>query len=127
MNSIVITGRLGKKPEIKTAGNGTEYTNFTVAVNRFKKKDEEQITDWFNCSAFKQTAVYLNKYFDKGDGVVLFGRMECSKKDDKIYWTLVCERAEMGPKKNANGAAEDPVGDAPVSGFEPLQDEDIPF
>lgn len=129
MNNITISGRLGKKPELKTSENGTEYTNFTVAVERFKKeKDKPAIVDWFSCTAFGKRAAFITTYFDIGSGIVITGRMESSKKDDKTYWTLLCDNIEFGPaKKNGSSNAEDPVGDAPVPGFIPLTEDDIPF
>ena len=71
MNKIIIAGRLGRDPELKTANSGTELVNFTVAVDRRAKKGEDKKTDWINCTAFGKTAAFINQYFKKGDGITV--------------------------------------------------------
>lgn len=121
INKIIISGRLGKKPELKTAASGAEFCNFSVAVNRFKKQNEEQKADWFNCTAFGKMAAYICTYKDKGNFVVINGRMECEKKDDKIYWNLIVEG--MDSVKESSDPKEDKIPD----GYEPIPEGDCPF
>ena len=132
MNRTFITGRLGRDPELKTGATGAEYCTYSVAVDRRKAKDdEEKKTDWFRCVAFGKTAVFIDKYFKKGDGIEIIGRMENSpykdKDTDKLRdsWQLVTEGVEF-PKggKSAPTQAQNP---APVEGFTQLNDDDIPF
>lgn len=134
MNHIIITGRLGRDPELKTGGNGTEYCQFSVAVDRRKTdKDQEKKTDWFRCVAFGKTAVFIDKYFKKGDGIELDGRMENSPYKDKDTdknrdsWQLMVERVEF-PKGGKGGEGSGSSGSsAPVSGFEQIDPDDLPF
>lgn len=132
MNRTFITGRLGRDPELKTGATGAEYCTYSVAVDRRKAKDdEEKKTDWFRCVAFGKTAVFIDKYFKKGDGIEIIGHMENSpykdKDTDKLRdsWQLVTEVVEF-PKggKSAPAQAQSP---APVEGFTQLNDDDIPF
>lgn len=105
MNLIVITGRLTKDPELKTGGNGTEYCKFTVAVDRRKKDDG---ADFFDCTAFGKTGVFVNQYFKKGSGITVQGRMESSKSEKdgvkKTYWGLNVDTVEFqkGGKNESN-------------------------
>lgn len=134
MNHIIITGRLGRDPELKTGGNGTEYSQFSVAVDRRKTdKDQEKKTDWFRCVAFGKTAVFIDKYFKKGDGIELDGRMENSPYKDKDTdksrdsWQLMVERVEF-PKGGKGGEGSGSSGNsAPVDGFQSINEDDIPF
>lgn len=132
MNRIIITGRLGKDPELKTGASGNEYTQFSVAVDRRKAKDgEEKKTDWFRCTAFGKTAAFIEKYFKKGDGIEIQGRMENDPFEDKDTgkkrdsWQLMVELVEF-PKGKGSGEA---TGDksSPVEGFEPIDESSIPF
>lgn len=134
MNHIIITGRLGRDPELKTGGNGTEYSQFSVAVDRRKTdKDQEKKTDWFRCVAFGKTAVFIDKYFKKGDGIELDGRMENSPYKDKDTdknrdsWQLMVERVEF-PKGGKGGEGSGSSGNsAPVDGFQSIDPDDLPF
>lgn len=133
MNHIIITGRLGRDPELKTGGNGTEYSQFSVAVDRRKTdKDQEKKTDWFRCVAFGKTAVFIDKYFKKGDGIELDGRMENSPYKDKDTdknrdsWQLMVERVEFPKGKGGEGSGSS-ESSAPVAGFSNINEDDIPF
>lgn len=133
MNHIIITGRLGRDPELKTGGSGNEYSQFSVAVDRRKTdKDQEKKTDWFRCVAFGKTAVFIDKYFKKGDGIELDGRMENSPYKDKDTdknrdsWQLMVERVEFPKGKGGEGSGIS-ESSAPVAGFSNINEDDIPF
>lgn len=57
MNSIALVGRLGADPEIKYFQNGRHVLNFSLAVDRGRKKpnSDEWETDWF------KVALWANK------------------------------------------------------------------
>ena len=132
MNIVIISGRLGKDPELKTGANGTEYTNFSLAVDRRKNKDEEKKTDWFRCVAFGKMAAFIAKYFHKGDGMEVGGRMENEpyklKDTDKTVdgWKLVVERVEFPKGKSGQADDKNAANQAP-EGFTPVTEDEIPF
>lgn len=132
MNKIIITGRLGGDPELKTSGNGTEYTNFSLAVDRRKNKDEEKKTDWFRCVAFGKMAAFITTYFKKGDGMEVSGRMENDaykdKETDKLVdaWKCVIENVEF-PKGKGAKADDKPAANQAPEGFTPVSDDEVPF
>lgn len=129
MNSIVISGRICNDIELKVSGAGSEYTNFSVAVDRERKnKDGNKQTDFFKCSVFGKSAAFVSQYFKKGDGITIRGRMEFDKYTNKdgvemTGSTLMAERVEFPPGK----------GKASVDGSTPgptiLTDDqkDLPF
>ena len=132
MNVIIISGRIGKDPELKTGANGTEYTSFSVAVDRRKKQDEEKKTDWFRCKAFGQTAVFIEKYFKKGDGIEIVGRMENNQYKDKETdktinsWEVPVDRVYF-PKGRNTQAEDKNAATGQIEGFTPVSDEEVPF
>jgi single-strand DNA-binding protein len=111
LNKIVITGRLTRDPELKTAKTGTELCNFTVAVDRrMKDRGGEKQADFFDCTAWGKTGVFVHTYFRRGDGITLEGRMESEKWTDRdgnkrVSWKLQCDAVEfpVGGKKADSG------------------------
>lgn len=132
MNFVILTGRLGRDPELKTGANGVEYSKFSVAVDRPKTKDKEKETDWIDCAAFGKTAVFIDKYFKKGDGIEIQGELRTSTYDDKETGKkrksseVIINRIDF-PKGKGNGSSESSGSSAPVSGFEQIDPDDLPF
>ena len=80
MNRITLMGRITVTPELKE-GNGTKYCNFSIAVDRVKKSGNEPVTDFFNCTAFGQSAEFVSGYMIKGQRILVSGpyRQLCFK------------------------------------------------
>lgn len=68
MNKCFILGRLGKDPELKTGASGAEFVNLSIAEDEYNYSKKENETEWFNCTAFGQTAVMISTYFKKVTG-----------------------------------------------------------
>ena len=84
MNKVELIGRLTKEPEIKLTSNQTQYCNFTVAVDRrFKDANGQRQADFINCVAWKNTAVFIQKYFHKGNKIGLIGSIQTRSYDDQ--------------------------------------------
>ena len=84
MNKWYGIGRLTKEPELKLTTNQTAFCNFTVAVDRrFKDANGQRQTDFINCVAWKQTAVFIQKYFHKGSKIALIGNIQTRSYDDQ--------------------------------------------
>lgn len=82
MNTITLYGRMTKDVEIRYAQNKPDMAigSFSVAVNRKFEKDK---TDFFNCVAFGKTAENLEKFFHKGDRILLQGEVNIDEFTDK--------------------------------------------
>mgnify|MGYP002527132560 CR=1 FL=1 len=77
-------GRLTKEPEIKLTSNQTQFCNFTIAVDRrFKDANGQRQADFINCVAWKNTAVFIQKYFHKGNRIGLTGSIQTRSFDDQ--------------------------------------------
>ena len=72
MNRITLMGRIKVTHELKE-GNGTKYCNFSLAVDRVKKSGNEPVTDFFNCTAFGQSAEFVSGYMIKGQRILVSG------------------------------------------------------
>ena len=96
MNVVVLEGRLVADPEIRysTGENATASMNFTIAVTRdFKSAQGTYDTDFIRCSAFRNNAEFINKYFHKGDPIQIYGNIRTgsytNKDGAKVYTTDV--------------------------------------
>ena len=131
MNNISIMGRLTRDPELTTGQSGVEMCKYSVAVDRQKDKNGNRKTDFFNCVAFGQGGAFVNKYFHKGDGIIVHGRMESNKseKDGRIYWTLMAEKHDFPLSRTTAQAGRDESGpeSATQSSFTPVETEELPF
>ena len=133
MNNISIMGRLTRDPEMTTSQSGVELCKYTVAVDRQKDKNGNKKADFFSCVAFGQGGAFVNKYFKKGDGIIVHGRMESNKseKDGKIYWNLVAEKHDfplarsLSETRTEAAAPEAPA--EPYAGFTAVETEELPF
>ena len=84
LNKVVIQGRLTGDPELRTTQNGTSVTPFTVAVQAdYAKAGEEKATFWIDVVAWRSTAEFVNKYFGKGDMIIVDGSLATRNYEDK--------------------------------------------
>ena len=85
LNHITIMGRMTRDPEIRRTGSGTAVASFTLAVDRdFSGKDGgEKETDFIDCTAWRNTAEFVSKYFTKGRMAVVSGRLQIRNWTDK--------------------------------------------
>ena len=84
MNKVELVGRLTKDPEVKLTSNQTQFCNFTIAVDRrFKDANGQRQADFINCVAWRQTAVFIQKYFRKGNRIGLVGSIQTRTYDDQ--------------------------------------------
>lgn len=132
MNNIVLAGRLTKAPELKATNSGVDVLPFTIAVNRAYAKSNDEVTaDFIPCVAWRKTATFISKYFNKGDGIVIKGRLETRKWVDnngnnRVSYEVIVENTEFpqGKSKNNTTATNTPIpsmaDDLPV-------DDDLPF
>ena len=76
LNIVAIQGRLSADPEQRTTQNGTPVTSFSLAVQRNIKSGDEYPTDWIDCVAWKGTAEFICKYFQKGQLMAVNGTLQ---------------------------------------------------
>ena len=127
MNNCVFTGRLCQQPELQVSNAGTEYCKFSIAVQRdTKDKSTGQYgVDFVPVTVFGKTAAFVDKYFQKGDGMTVRGRMESSTYADKetgkkrTSWALNAEKVEFALSRKGQAAPDEtapgyPAQNAPI-------------
>lgn len=80
LNKVILIGRLGNKPELKTSKQGTSYCGFTMATNT--GFGDKKRTDWHNVTCFGKLAESCANYTNKGDLVSVTGTITYDKYED---------------------------------------------
>ena len=133
LNKVIIGGRLTAEPELKTTQSGISVVSFSVAVNRKTKPGEEQKTDFFNITAWRQTAEFVSRYFHKGSSICIVGSLQTSswtnQKGEKQYRTdIVADEVMFVDSKSDNEPVQPSYGQQTVPKFEDIpNDADLPF
>lgn len=146
MNTVVLSGRLASEPELRTSDAGANVVNFRIAVDREYVKGQEKKADFFSIVAFRNTALFVEKYFKKGSPIALTGKLRTRSYDDKNGVTrnvteIYADSVEFNGsrEKEATGTAPQasPQSAAPSASaktttpetpnFGYSDDEDLPF
>ena len=114
LNHIVIMGRLTRDPELRTTQSGVSVTSFTVAVDRdFGGRDGgERQTDFVDCVAWRQTGEFVSKYFHKGSMIVVSGRLQSRKWQDRdgnnrTSWEINADNVYFGESRRDGDSSRD--------------------
>lgn len=143
INSVNLTGRLTKDPELRVSQNNVAVGNFTLAVNRsFTDQNGERQADFINCVLFRKTAEIAKQYLSKGSMVGVTGRLQTrnyeNKEGQRVYVTeVVVENLAFLETKsdnnqqsnnNYNQQSNVSVGQNPFGNPKSnITDEDLPF
>lgn len=140
MNSVQLTGRLTRDPEVNYSNGGTTVARFTLAVNRRFTQENGPTADFIRCVAFGKTAEFIEKYFRKGRKMDLNGRIQTgsyeNQEGQKVYTTdIVVENAEFGESKTStdnrgSNATQNHTPQYHEDGFMNIPDgidEELPF
>ena len=117
MNKATLIGRLAADPELRQTGEGTNVTNFTIAVTRpYSGKESEAQTDWIDIVAWRHTAEFVCKYFQKGSPIVVEGTIQTRMWEDKAGQKrkaveILAENVEFVPRTKESSEGESPVAD----------------
>lgn len=77
INKVILEGRLTKDPEIRYTNNQKAVASWTIALNRGKDKNGNELgTDFINCVTWDKQAEYLKNWFHKGDPISVIGRLQ---------------------------------------------------
>lgn len=139
LNCAVVTGRLTSDPEVRSTPSGVSVCRFTVAVDRkYTKEGEQRQADFIDILAWRQTAEFVGKYFQKGQMIAIQGSIQTgSYEKDGIKrrtFEIVAENVSFcGGKSdnslNDNGASETPsFSNADTGDFlSSVDDDELPF
>lgn len=142
LNCAVIMGRLTADPELRQTPSGVSVTRFTVAVDRgYVKPGEERKADFINVVAWRQTAEFVSRYFQKGSMIAVQGSIQTGsyEKDGVKRYTVELSADNVsfcGSKSETgtNGAPSTAPAAAPsfsnggINDFAAMaDDDDLPF
>lgn len=85
-NKVQLIGHVGQAPEIKTLEGGNKVANFSIATNEgYKNKKGEKVenTQWHKITAWGNLASIIEKHVDKGQELVVEGKLQNRTYEDK--------------------------------------------
>lgn len=140
-NLVVLTGRLTADPELRYTSGNIPVTSFSIAVSRRYKAGEQAEADFINIVAWRQTAEFVTKYFQKGSMIGIEGSIQTRRYVDKetgknrTAFEVIANNVQFVESKRDGASA--PMADAPASfsnaganEFTDLSgetDDDLPF
>jgi single-strand DNA-binding protein len=156
INKVIIIGRLGQDPEMKTLAQGSIVTRLNVATSEAwtdKNGQKQERTEWHRISVWGKLAELCGKYLAKGRQVYVEGKLQTRSWEEngqKRYSTEITAQtvqflgagaaqgaqqgAYAGAATNQDGGFNQSSSSSSESGFadfgpEPSfdQSEEIPF
>lgn len=128
-NKVILGGRLTADPELKVTQSGISVTSFGIAVNRKVKQGGNQEADFFNVTAWRQTAEFVSRYFRKGSSICIVGTLQNRTWTDQhgqkhIRTDIVADEVQfVDSRGDQQGQAVPPAPEW----TEVSKDEDLPF
>ncbi|MFK5971589.1 MAG: single-stranded DNA-binding protein [Candidatus Marithrix sp.] len=156
VNKVILVGRLGNEPDIRSTASGMTIVTVSLATN-FSTKDKQtgewkEETEWHRVVFFDKLADTAKQYLNKGSQIYVEGRLRTNKWQDQSsgqdrYSTEIIAREmqmlggrddNAPPQANrpysqpAVAAATPPTPAAPAKPVAPPLpdknfDEDVPF
>ena len=128
LNQISMAGRIVAEPVYKETDK-YKLCRFKIACDRDYKEGGEKKTDFVQCTAFGSAASFVQMACDKGDLVIVSGRLQIDEdtENHKSYTSIKVENAYPVTAKKDKVKKE---GAPKQSRFEELNGEDegqLPF
>lgn len=127
LNKAILMGRLTKDPVKRYTPAEIPVTNFCIAVDRDGK---DKGVDYIDIVCWRGTADFAEKYFHKGEMVIIVGRIQMSKYTDRngidrVKAEVVADNLYFG---QAKGNTSIVPKDISAGDWEELDDsETLPF
>ncbi len=139
VNKVIIVGRLGVDPEVKTVTSGQTVTRLSVATSENwtdKEGNRQERTEWHRIVVWGKLADICGKYLAKGREVYAEGRLQTRSWEDqqgqKRYTTEIVANTiqfiggKSDYREDSNTQSTNDVGDfGPEPTFNTT--EEIPF
>ena len=128
MNKLIIIGRVGNDPELKTFDNGGSICNFSVATTeRWKDKttgEKKEATEWHRVRVSGKMAEVCNQYVKKGmmimcEGALKSREYESNGQKNRAYELHATEVEFLSKAENAQPQPQQPQQTQP--------EDDLPF
>ncbi len=150
VNHVVLVGRLTRDAEMRFTASGQAICNFSLAVNRRIKKEEQWVDEasFFDLTLWGKTAEALQRYLLKGTQVAVDGelRQDRWEKEGQKFSKVVVNVNNLQLLGSRQGGGSEPRSqsseprsearpnesrgrsEAPPSSYDPQSyEDDIPF
>ena len=130
INSINVSGNVGKDCELRVTQNGKNIASFSIAVTQGYGEHEK--TSWLTCRIFGKTAEGLQPYIKKGDLITVSGEYvtEEWEKDGvkRLSPTIIVNQVQLQRKgNNQQQQRPNPVKQPTQTQSEDFIEDDISF
>jgi single-strand DNA-binding protein len=134
-NKVILLGNLTRDPEVRYTPSGTAVASFAIAVNRRYKQGEETKDEvsYIDIVVFGKTAENCGQYLNKGDAILVEGRIQQRRWDDKETGQkrskveVVAQTVNFMPKRSGQAAAQGAKQEHEPLPEPPVDEGDIPF
>jgi len=135
INKVILVGRLGKDPDVRSTPSGQTVTKFTIATDeKFTDRsgERQERTEWHNVAAWGRLGEICGQYLRKGKLVYIEGSIRhdtYEKNGEKRHWTEIVAREmkmlDRGGEAGGGGGGYDAPSQS--SGDSGPDDDDVPF
>ena len=128
MNKVILTGRLGKDPEVRYTQSGKCVASFDLAVT--EGYGEQQKTNWIPIVAWEKTGEIVGNNLVKGSRCLVEGRLQIRSYEAKDgqkrrIAEVIAQSVEfLDNKRHSDPETEDALRSF---GKEVFPDEEVPF
>ena len=127
VNKVILVGRLGKDPELRSTKTGKQVCNMSIATSDVWVKDgnKEEKTEWHKVIVWDKTAENAAKFLKKGSQVYFEGKLQTSKyeKDGQTHYSTEILASNMQFLDSAGGGSKEDNDPSPQYPSHP----DLPF
>ena len=145
INKVILVGRLGRDPEVRSTPSGATVAKFSIATDeKFTDRsgERQERTEWHNIVAWAKLAEICGQYLKKGKLVYIEGSLRTDSWDDKEtgqkkYRTEIIARDmqmldrkgddEGGGGSWSGGGGRGSGSSGPPSSGPDVDDDDVPF
>ncbi len=129
LNHITLAGRLVADPELRRTQSGIAVASFNLAVDQdYKAQNGERGVDFIPIVAWRGTAEFAEKYFEKGQMAIISGRLSTRRYEDKNGNKRTAYEVVASNIYFAGSKAKPNTDEAPQRYDELLDDDpDLPF
>ena len=150
VNKVILVGNCGRDPEIRYLPDGKAVANISIATTSRRKDrstgETTEDTQWHRVVFYERLAEIAGEYVKKGKPVYVEGRLKYGKYTDKdgveknTVDIVATELQLLGGREEGAAPRQAPAqGQAPrqaprqapaarpASGFDDMDDQDIPF
>ena len=121
INKVIILGRLGQDPEMRSLPNGDPVVKISLATSESwtdkQTNEKRQQTEWHTVIAFRKLAEIMSQYLKKGGQVYIEGRLRTRKWQaqdgtDRYSTEIIADKMEMcGNSQGNNSWAQESQGE----------------